>query len=98
MKTICTYTMALMLGAALVFPVAAANAEGYGKISASQFSKMDTDKSGTLSESEFKAAGKTNASFDALDTNNDNSLTLAELQPAAGNKSATEGTSARSMD
>ena len=99
MKNFKFYAVAFLMGAALTLPVAA-NAEGYAKdtkANSSVFKKLDTDKSGTISESEYRAAGKTAADFNAHDTNKDNALSLSELQPAAGT-SAKDGTSAKSID
>lgn len=63
-------------------PMPGATADG--AVTASTFSKMDTDKSGSLSESEFRASGHTGM-FSAYDTNKDGYISLSELNAHSKN-------------
>lgn len=88
------YTFAAVLAGALTLPLAAhaesaANKAAAPSVTAEQkFSAMDTDKSGSVSESEFVAHMQTQnkgpeeaaSTFKALDTNSDDRLTLAEVR------------------
>jgi hypothetical protein len=51
------------------------------KVWEQQFDYLDTDKNGKLSDAEHQKAGK--RSFDRMDTNKDNEITLPELTAAA---------------
>lgn len=78
---------ALLAGTAALSP-SGAHAEGYAKkdhkdsvaISSQTFSKLDTDRSGTLSESEYSQDTAASIDFSKADANNDGMLTLAEAQ------------------
>ena len=95
MKTFKTYAIAALLAGTFALPFSGAHAEGYGKdktnapasdtISSEKFRTLDTDKSGSLSQSEFKASSLASADFDSVDSNSDGKLTISELQslPAA---------------
>ena len=51
-------------------------------ISSQQFSALDSDRSGSLSESEFSQHTTASFDFDKADTNADGNLTLSELNNA----------------
>lgn len=89
------YTFAAVLAGALTLPVAAnadnatANKSAASAVTAEQtFSAMDKDKSGAVSESEFiahmqtqnKGPEEASSKFKAMDTDNDERLTLAEVR------------------
>lgn len=79
----------LVMAGALVAPaIAHADTKTPSGVTQTHFSQADMDRSGTLSEAEYKAfvdaqedAGMDIASdFDDLDANDDGQLTLAEFQ------------------
>ncbi len=74
---------------AVIVPFAGANAEGTSATSLmQQFKSLDSDRNGTLSESEYnKMSGA--GDFGAADTNGDNTLTLSELQATSSTKGRT---------
>lgn len=91
MKNFKTYAFfAALLAGTMTLPIADAKAEGYkssDKTSATTttssgqtFKSLDSDKSGSLSESEFNAYSNTSVGFDDADANGDGKLTLSELQ------------------
>ena len=92
MKNFKSYAFAAALVAgALALPLAAVHAESTdksaatnssGAITSQTFKALDTDKSGTLSESEFKNYSAANADFSSIDANGDGRLTLSEAQTA----------------
>ena len=92
------YTFAAVLSGVLALPVAA-NAEGTTPTNDAQrqtteqtFNALDTDRSGVVSEAEYIVhaqeannikAEEAAQEFQALDKNNDDRLTLAELKSGA---------------
>lgn len=88
MKNFKTYAVAALIAGAGALPIAGAQAEGYAKkdhsastaISSQTFSKLDTDRSGTLSETEYSQDTSASVDFDKADSNSDGTLTLAEAQ------------------
>jgi|GEM_PF-2201696 len=92
MKNFKTYAFAALLTGALALPLASANAEGYtnkgasaetsasGAITSQIFKALDTDRSGSLSESEFDKYSEAPMGFDDADSNGDGKLTLSEVQ------------------
>ena len=58
----------------------ATNAGETGTVSSQTFSRLDADRSGTLTEAEFNKQASAAVSFSDLDANADGTLTLSELQ------------------
>src|SRR5688572_29737108 len=95
MKNFKRYAFSALLVGALALPIASAKAEesannagaanASGAITSQTFKSLDSDKSGTLSESEFSKFSEANIEFDKVDANGDGRLTLSEAQtiPAA---------------
>ena len=66
----------------------ASRISGAAGISSQTFSKLDTDRSGTLSESEFSQDTTAAVDFDRADANGDGTLTLAEAQSVSAGSAA----------
>lgn len=64
---------------------ASTNMGAEGNISSKQFSALDSDRSGSLTESEFSQHTSASIDFDRADANGDGALTLSELNNAQVN-------------
>ncbi len=64
---------------------ASTNMGAEGNISSKQFSALDSDRSGSLTESEFSQHTSASIDFGRADANGDGALTLSELNNAQVN-------------
>lgn len=71
---------ACILGLTPALPALAQQSEGDAAVQTSRLQAIDSDKDGTLSKSEWTAAGRPERAFAAFDADRDGKLTPAEIR------------------